>query len=323
MRALLTRPLSVAALHSRAQSLQAELTALAEAWPDPEGRRLLHLAEAVAESTASDLFRRQRLLAERAQAFAEEMDFKLLYSEDRSLFAVGYNLSQGRLDSAHYDLLASESALTSYLAVARGDVPKKHWFQLGRPLTRAAGSVALLSWGGTMFEYLMPRLLLPAVPETLLDDSRRGAVARQIEYGRQCGVPWGVSESAFNVVDAALNYQYQAFGVPGLGLKRGLAKDLVIAPYATALAVMIAPRSAVRNLRYLAAEGGDGAYGYYEAIDYTRERLQPEAALRRGEVLHGPPPRDVADGPGEPPARRADAAALPGRADGVRRRAAA
>ncbi len=275
-RALLTQPLSVAALHSRARSLQAELIELADAWPDPEGRRLHHLAEAVADSTAADLFRRQRLLAERAQSFAEEMDFKLLYSEDRSLFAVGYNLSQGRLDSAHYDLLASESALTSYLAVARGDVPKKHWFQLGRPLTRAAGSIALLSWGGTMFEYLMPRLLLPAVPETLLDDSRRGAVARQIEYGRQCGVPWGVSESAFNVVDAALNYQYQAFGVPGLGLKRGLAKDLVIAPYATALAVMIAPRSAVRNLRHLAAEGGDGAYGYYEAIDYTRERLQPK-----------------------------------------------
>ncbi len=171
--------------------------------------------------------------------------------------------------------MASESALTSYLAVARGDVPKKHWFQLGRPLTRAAGSIALLSWGGTMFEYLMPRLLLPGVPETLLDDSRRGAVARQIEYGRQCRTPWGISESAFSVVDAALNYQYQAFGVPGLGLKRGLAKDLVIAPYATALAVMIQPRSAIRNFRHLAAEGGEGAYGFYEAIDYTRDRLQP------------------------------------------------
>ncbi len=251
------------------------------------------------------------------------MDFKLLYSEDRSLFAVGYNLSQGRLDSAHYDLLASESALTSYLAVARGDVPKKHWFQLGRPLTRAAGSVALLSWGGTMFEYLMPRLLLPAVPETLLDDSRRGAVARQIEYGRQCGVPWGVSESAFNVVDAALNYQYQAFGVPGLGLKRGLAKDLVIAPYATALAVMIR-----------AAFGGTKSPPFGRGGRRRRLRLlrghrlhartaATEAALRRGEVLHGPPPGHVADGPGELPARRADAAAFPGRADGARRRVAA
>ena len=276
LRERLTRPVSVSDLHARSQSLQADLAAVAEAWPDPEGRRLHHLAEAVADSTATDLFERQRQIAERAEAFAAAMDFKLLYNESRNLFAVGYNLTQGRIDSAHYDLLASESALTSFLAVARGDVPKKHWFQLGRPLTLAAGSPALLSWGGTMFEYLMPRLLLPPVAQSLLDESRRGAVARQIEYGRQRRTPWGVSESAYNAVDAAFNYQYQAFGVPGLGLKRGLARDHVIAPYATALAVMIQPRAAIRNFQYLAAEGGEGVYGYYEAIDYTRERLQPK-----------------------------------------------
>jgi len=277
LRRLLTQPLSVTTLLARAESLRTDLAALAEVWPDAEGRsRLTRVAEAVGDSTASDLHMRWRSLAERAETFANEMDFKILYSEDRHLFAVGYNLSQGKLDSSHYDLLASESCLTSFLAVARGDVPKKHWFQLGRPLTRAAGRITLLSWGGTMFEYLMPRLMLPGLPETLLDESRRGAVARQIEYGRQCGTPWGVSESAFSVVDADLNYQYQAFGVPGLGLKRGLAKDLVVAPYAAVMAVMIQPRLAIRNFQRLAAEGAEGAYGFYESIDYTRERLQPK-----------------------------------------------
>ncbi|HBI43209.1 MAG TPA: glycosyl transferase family 36, partial [Planctomycetales bacterium] len=252
LRRLLTQPLSVTTLLARAESLRTDLAALAEVWPDAEGRsRLTRVAEAVGDSTASDLHMRWRSLAERAETFANEMDFKILYSEDRHLFAVGYNLSQGKLDSSHYDLLASESCLTSFLAVARGDVPKKHWFQLGRPLTRAAGRITLLSWGGTMFEYLMPRLMLPGLPETLLDESRRGAVARQIEYGRQCGTPWGVSESAFSVVDADLNYQYQAFGVPGLGLKRGLAKDLVVAPYAAVMAVMIQPRLAIRNFQRL------------------------------------------------------------------------
>ena len=277
LRIFLKRPLSVTTLLTRAESLRADLIALAEVWPDAEGRNhLIRMAEAVGDSTASALQGRWRSLAERAEAFASQMDFKILYSEDRHLFAVGYNLSAGRLDSSHYDLLASESCLTSFLAVARGDVPKRHWFQLGRPLTRAAGRITLLSWGGTMFEYLMPRLMLPGLPETLLDESRRGAVARQIEYGRQCGTPWGVSESAFSVVDAELNYQYQAFGVPGLGLKRGLGKDLVIAPYAAVMAVMIQPHLAIRNFRYLAAEGAEGAYGFYESIDYTRERLQPK-----------------------------------------------
>ncbi len=276
LRSKLAQIICIADAASHAPSLQAGLTALAGNWPDSESRRRLEeAAQAASRSTAADLDRRWRDLARRARGFAESMNFKMLYSEDRRLFAVGYNLSQGRLDAAHYDLLASEACLTSFLAVARGDAPKKHWFQLGRPLTRTAGAVALLSWGGTMFEYLMPRLLLPSVPESLLDESRQGAVARQIQYGRQCRVPWGVSESAFSVVDSSLNYQYQAFGVPGLGLKRGLARDLVVAPYACALALMIQPRLAIRNFRRLAAEGADGAYGFYESIDYTRERLQP------------------------------------------------
>src|SRR5262249_9456044 len=173
-------------------------------------------------------------------------------------------------------LLASEACLTSFLAVARGDAPQRHWFQLGRPLARVPGGVTLVSWGGTMFEYLMPRLLLRDYPGTLLDESRRGAVARQIEYGRQARVPWGVSESGFSALDARLDYQYQAFGVPGLGLKRGLARDLVVAPYATALALAARPRAAVDNFRALAAERAEGPYGFYEAVDYTRDRLAPQ-----------------------------------------------
>jgi cyclic beta-1,2-glucan synthetase len=239
-----------------------------------------HRAESVADDARAALRERCQSLADRAEQRAGAMDFHFLYNERHHLFSVGFNLSQGRLDNAHYDLLASEASLTSYLMIARGDVPRKHWFRLGRPLTRAAGELALLSWGGTMFEYLMPRLLLRTLPGTLLDESQRAAVARQIEYGRQCGVPWGISESAFAAVDAALNYQYQAFGVPGLGLKRGLGKDLVIAPYATLLAVMIDHKAALDNCRHLAEEGAEGAYGFYDALDFTAERQEKGSGAR-------------------------------------------
>ena len=222
----------------------------------------------------ADLPERLERLAERAADMARAMDFKLLYNEQRHLFSVGYNRTLGRLDSAHYDLLASEASLASFLAIARGDAPRRHWFQLGRQLTRVAGSAALVSWGGTMFEYLMPRLLLRAYPGTLLEESWRAAVDGQIEYGRQARVPWGISESGFGALDAALDYQYQSFGVPGLGLKRGLSRDLVVAPYATALAVMIRPHAAAANFRALAAENAEGVFGFHEAIDYTRDRAQ-------------------------------------------------
>jgi len=227
-----------------------------------------------AGSGGPDLLARLQRLGERATAFAEAMDFKVLYNQTRHLFSIGFNRAVGRLDNAHYDLLASESCLTSFLAVARGDVPRQHWFQLGRQLARAAGGVALLSWGGTMFEYLMPRLFFRDYPGTLLDESWRGAVDRQIEYGRQRRVPWGISESGFYALDSALDYQYQSFGVPGLGLKRGLSQSLVIAPYATALALMVRPHAALANVRFLAAERGEGTYGFYEAIDYTREHFR-------------------------------------------------
>jgi cyclic beta-1,2-glucan synthetase len=144
---------------------------------------------------------------------------------------------------------------------------------LGRLLISAGGEPTLLSWSGSMFEYLMPLLVMPTYENTLLDQTCQAAVARQIEYGKQRGVPWGVSESGYNTVDVHLNYQYRAFGVPGLGLKRGLAEDLVIAPYASALALMVAPEAACLNLQRLAAAGFAGRFGFYEAIDYTPSRL--------------------------------------------------
>ena len=239
---------------------------------------------ATSDNGQKDASLRDRLLSlrDRSLRFATEMDFRVLYNTNRDLFSVGFNLSVGRLDTAHYDLLASESCLTSFLAIARGDAPKRHWLQLGRPLTQAAGGIALVSWGGTMFEYLMPRLLLSTRRGTLLNESWQGAVDRQIDYGDQRHVPWGISESGFNRLDPSLDYQYQSFGVPGLGLKRGLGRDLVISPYSTALAVSIRPRKALENFRRLTAEGGEGALGYYEAIDFTRDRVPKD---RRSSVV--------------------------------------
>jgi cyclic beta-1,2-glucan synthetase len=205
---------------------------------------------------------------------ALEMDFSLVYNHQRRLFHVGYNLEDGKPDRAHYDLLASESRIASLIAIAKGDVDHRHWFQLGRALTRTGSGIkSLLSWGGTMFEFLMPALFTRDVEGSLLDQSCRAAVERQISYGRHRRVPWGISESAFAAQGTNSDYQYQSFGVPGLGLKQGLSKDLVISPYSTALAAMIDPAAAVRNFRALAADGGEGPWGCYEALDYTPERV--------------------------------------------------
>ncbi len=239
----------------------------------PADTTLSRLLNGLRQSIAANLLTRLRSLDGRATALASGMDFRPLYKPERHLFAIGYNLVQGRLDGPCYDLLASESCLTSFLTVARGEAPRRHWFQLGRPYIRAAARLGLVSWGGTMFEYLMPRLMLRSLDGTLLSEACQTAVLRQIEYGKGCGVPWGISESAFSAQSAEGDYLYQSFGTPGLGLKRGLDKDLVIAPYATALATMLMPHEALENLRRIAAEGGLGPFGYYEAIDYTRERV--------------------------------------------------
>ncbi|HXM83161.1 MAG TPA: glucoamylase family protein [Burkholderiales bacterium] len=211
------------------------------------------------------------------------MEYGFLVDKARQLLAIGYNVGEHRLDASCYDLLASEARATSFVAIAQGQLQQESWFALGRLLTTAGGEPALLSWGGSMFEYLMPLLVMPTYENTLLDRTCHAAVNRQIAYGRECGVPWGMSESGYNTVDAALNYQYRAFGVPGLGLKRGLMEDRVVAPYASALALMVAPAAACLNLQRLAAAGLEGKFGFYEAIDYTASRLprgQSSAVIR-------------------------------------------
>ena len=221
-------------------------------------------------------------LAHQAGHFAG-MEYDFLFDKGCHLLAIGYNVGERRRDSSYYDLLASEARLCSFVAIAQGQLQQEHWFALGRLLTTAGGGPVLISWSGSMFEYLMPLLVMPTYEHTLLDQTCKAAVESQIQYGRQRGVPWGISESGYNTIDVHLNYQYRAFGVPGLGLKRGLADDVVIAPYASALALMVAPEEACLNLQRLAAEGVEGPFGLYEAIDYTPSRLprgQSSAVIR-------------------------------------------
>jgi len=226
-------------------------------------------------------------LAARAGALFDAMDFTPLYDARRQLFAIGYRMADadgpGRQDRSRYDLLASEARLASFLAIAKGDVPESHWFHLGRVATALHGAPVLMSWSATLFEYLMPMLIARTYPGTLLDESCRMAVRRQIEYAAHLGVPWGISECAYSSVDRHGTYQYKAFGVPGLGLKRGLGDDLVVAPYASALAAMLVPAQSAANLRQLSALGLEGEFGFFDAIDYT-DRGQSGAGV--ADALH-------------------------------------
>ncbi len=222
---------------------------------------------------ADTLLARLRLNANIAREMWEHTDFRMLFDAQRLLFSIGYNTAEGRLDGSYYDMLASECRLASFLAIAKGDVPQEHWFRLGRSLTGAGGRRALLSWSASMFEYLMPLLVMRRWPRTLLDETYETVVRRQMQYAAERGVPWGISESAFNAKDAQLTYQYQAFGVPGLGLKRGLSDDVVIAPYASILALPITPKAVMHNLAAFTDRGARGRYGYFESIDYTPGRV--------------------------------------------------
>ena len=216
------------------------------------------------------------------------MEYGFLYDKAARQLVIGYSVEERRRDSSFYDLLASEARLAVFVAIAQGQLPQESWFALGRLLTRAGGEPILLSWSGSMFEYLMPQLVMPTYDHTLLDQTARAAVARQIEYGQQLGLPWGVSESGYNTVDLQLNYQYRAFGVPGLGLKRGLGEDRVVAPYASVMALMVAPEAACLNLQRLSAAGAEGAFGFHEAIDYTplRQRRGEKQTLVRSYMVH-------------------------------------
>ena len=211
----------------------------------------------------------------RIDRLVEQTDFSLLYDERRRLFRIGYDVTAAKLDDNHYDLLASEARLTSFVAIAKGDVPEEHWLHLGRPVGSIDGFRSLLSWSGTMFEYLMPTVLLREGHDTLMGHSCAAAVAEQVAYAQQRGVPWGISESGYYRVDADQNYQYRAFGVPALGFKRGLEDELVVSPYASVLALPFEPHRVLDNLAELRRLGMWGRYGLYEAIDFTWSRLPP------------------------------------------------
>ncbi|HUB27943.1 MAG TPA: glucoamylase family protein [Tepidisphaeraceae bacterium] len=247
----------------------------------------LRAAIAEAGAAATEYLSELSRLAARCREFAD-VEYEFLYDSSRRLMTIGYNVAEHRIDPSYYDLLASEARLASFVAIAQGKLPQEHWFCLSRLLTNYGGRPVLLSWSGSMFEYLMPLLVMPAPPRTLLDETCRAVVRRQIDYGRERGVPWGISESGFSQTDAQLNYQYRAFGVPGLGFKRGLADDLVIAPYASAMALMVEPEPACTNLHRLADEGRFGMYGFFEAIDYTPSRLPPgqDCAVVRSFMSH-------------------------------------
>ncbi len=267
---------------------------------DDAGAEMLFWAEATLGSIEShrrdaaqalatvSLEQRLAALEARARAMTEAMEFGFLLDRDRRLLSIGYRVAEGSLDPSCYDLLASEARLASFVAIAKGDVASRHWFRLGRAVTPIGRGAALISWSGSMFEYLMPSLVMRAPAGSLIEQTSRLVVRRQMSYGAALGVPWGISESAYNVRDLELTHQYSNFGVPGLGLKRGLSENVVVAPYATALAAMVDPGAAARNFARLAAIGAQGRYGFYEALDYTRTRLPEgiDVAIVRAFMAH-------------------------------------
>jgi len=271
-----------------AQKAQA-LNVIAHAWLDkragPSEGEIVVWAEALRACVAThqrdlEASNESPAIAERLNAVAvisrqlfDAMEFGFLFDEDRQLLSIGYRADDGSLDPNVYDLLASEARLASFIAIAKGDLPAKHWFRLGRTMTPIDGGSGLISWSGSMFEYLMPSLVMRAPAGSLLEQTNRLAVWRQARYADQLGVPWGMSESEYNVRDIEQTYQYSSFGVPDLGYKRGLGDSIVIAPYASGLGAMVNPAAAAHNYRRLTELGARGVYGWYEALDYTRSRL--------------------------------------------------
>ncbi|MBA3957039.1 MAG: protein ndvB [Parachlamydiaceae bacterium] len=235
----------------------------------------LREALAKAQWLAGEKIGELRKIAAALDGYSDEINLEFLYNKQRKLFAIGYNIDDRRLDNSYYDLLASEARIASVIAIAKGDVPIEHWWSLGRGYTIINGHRALLSWGGTMFEYLMPLIFNRFDGESLLGNACRTAVTCQIEYGNKRGIPWGISEAAFSAIDAHKTYQYKSFGVPGLGLKRNLEEDLIVSPYSSALALMVNAPAALKNLRRMANRNHDdmlGSYGYFESIDFLRQR---------------------------------------------------
>ncbi|MBA2292740.1 MAG: hypothetical protein H0W15_09845 [Gemmatimonadales bacterium] len=243
----------------------------------------LGIAVEQCERSARSLVIRIAALAADTARMVDATDFRFLFDPLRKLFSIGYRVAEDSLDPGHYDLLASEARLLSYIAIAKGDVPVEHWFRLGRSLTPVGRDSVLMSWSGSMFEYLMPALLMRTPVGSLIEQTCRLVVSRQIAYGEERDIPWGVSESGYSARDLEMTYKYSAFGVPGLGLKRGLGDAIVITPHATGLASMIDPGEAARNFAELRRVGASGPYGFYEAVDFTASRRPPG---ERGAVVH-------------------------------------
>jgi cellobiose phosphorylase len=240
-----------------------------------EHRRAVTAVERAGDETRDALREAASRIVSALEQFVAATELDFLFDRERHLFAIGYNVTEGRRDSTYYDALASEARLASFVAIAMRHVSQEHWFKLGRLMTAVGPHRALVSWSASMFEYLMPLLVMRSYPRTLLNETYHAVINRHIEYAKAAGIPWGISESAYNVQDTGANYQYRAFGVPGIGLKRGLSDDLVVAPYACLLAAAIKPEEVIANLEHLASEGALGPMGYYEAIDYTKERIEP------------------------------------------------
>ncbi len=235
-------------------------------WIEQLHREVTHAREGAASAISS-----LEALAASAARLARDINMRFLYDPARRLFGVGYAVGGPVEFSSHYDLLASECRLASLVAIAKGDVPVEHWYALGRPRVSLPDGTVTLSWSGTMFEYLMPLLFMRSFANSLLDQACREAVRQQMAYGQEKNVPWGISECAYGALDANQIYQYRAFGVPNLALKPGLKDDLVVAPYATMLALLVDPSAAVENLKRLRESGFDGPMGPYESVDFNLE----------------------------------------------------
>ncbi len=248
----------------------------------------IELISVQAKTKAEDFIKRYQNLIMRIEKMSLDMKFLPLYDQKKKLFSIGFNLEENKLTNSYYDLLASEARQTSYICIARGEIPATHWFKMGRSLTVVDRYKGLISWTGTMFEYLMPLLIMKSYKNTLLDETYYFVIRSQKKYGEKRHMPWGTSESAFYLLDHNQEYQYKAIGVPWLGLKRGLIEDAVATPYATCLALMVDPEGAVKNLIKLREEGLEGRFGFFEAADYTKGRVgfEPKRAIVKSYMAH-------------------------------------
>ena len=225
------------------------------------------------EDTYVEVIKKYNKCLKDIEKILNETDLRILYDKERKLFYIGINVENGEKSEGYYDFLASESRITSFLAIIRGDVDYTHWFKLSRAKGKIFGSKVLSSWSGTMFEYFMPSLIMKSYEDTLLDNTYKSVVNAQIKYAEKHNVPWGISESAYYLFDSAYNYQYKAFGVPGLGLKRGLEDELVVSPYSTVISMEYDIRRGIDNLKRLMRRGLLGKYGFFDAIDFTKGRM--------------------------------------------------